>query len=107
MINVVITKDKYFKKVVLKGHAMFSEYGTDIVCASISSITTFAINACSEFDDSFEFKIDEELGYSELIVNKYVESIDTVLKVLEFMLLDLESQYPEYIKVNNGGESYD
>lgn len=107
MINIVFNKDNYIKEVTLTGHALFSEYGTDIVCASVSSMAVFAANACTEIDSSVEVFIDEEVGFLKIKVNEYLESIDTVLKVLQVMLEDLEEEYPKYISVNNGGESYD
>ncbi|MFV0425105.1 MAG: ribosomal-processing cysteine protease Prp [Bacilli bacterium] len=107
MIKVFFEKTEYITSVVISGHAMFSESGTDIVCASVSSMAILAFNTCIEFDSKIKYEIDEKKGYLKLTTNKYLKNVDTVLNTLHIMLNELEIQYPKYISVNNGGESYD
>ena len=38
------------KKIIIKGHANYDEYGKDIVCASCSSIVITSINAALRID---------------------------------------------------------
>lgn len=107
MINVVFEKNDYINSVEVRGHAMFSESGTDIVCASVSSMTILAFNTCIEFDSSIEYEVDEEEGYLKLIIKEKSENVDTVLKMLHMMLTELSDEYPKYISITDGGESYD
>ncbi len=107
MINVVFEKKDYINSVEVSGHAMFSEFGTDIVCASVSSMTIFAFNTCIKFDSSIKYEEDSEEGYLKLIINKKCENVDTVLKMLHNMLTELSNEYPKYISITDGGESYD
>ena len=45
MINVKIEKENAkYKKITVLGHAMYDDYGKDIVCAAVSSITTTTVN---------------------------------------------------------------
>ena len=45
MIRVNIHKENgYFKKVTIQGHALYDDYGKDIVCSACSSIVTTTVN---------------------------------------------------------------
>ncbi len=107
MIKVVFEKEAFVSKIVVSGHAMHSEHGSDIVCASVSSMVIFAFNTCIKFDQSIEDNIVVDEGYLEINIKNYNVNIDTVLKVLHYELSELQEQYQEYITVNDGGESYD
>ena len=40
MIKVkAVSKGNYLQKIEIKGHANYDDYGKDIVCAAVSSIT--------------------------------------------------------------------
>ncbi len=107
MIKAVFEKETFVSKIVVSGHAMYSDSGNDIVCASVSSIVIFAFNACIKFDKSIESNISVDDGYLEINIKNYNKNIDTVLKLLHYELSELEEQYQEYITVIDGGESYD
>ena len=47
-INVVRDNKNNIQKFTVKGHAGFSEYGSDIVCAAISAIACTAVGAMKE-----------------------------------------------------------
>mgnify|MGYP002524039258 CR=1 FL=1 len=49
MIKVNIGKDH----IQIKGHAMFDDYGKNIVCAGVSSVVTTTINAILSFDKDY------------------------------------------------------
>ena len=54
MINVKIEKENAkYKKVTILGHAMYDDYGKDIVCAAVSSITTTTVNGIYELDKEY------------------------------------------------------
>lgn len=45
MIKVKVEKENSkYKRVVMTGHAMYDDYGKDIVCAAASSIMTTTVN---------------------------------------------------------------
>ena len=45
MISVKTEKENgFYKKIAILGHAMYDDYGKDIVCSAASSIVTTTIN---------------------------------------------------------------
>ena len=94
MIKVYVRKNN----IVITGHAMFSDYGSDIVCASASSIVITSINACLNIDANsivYKSKLDK------LIID--IKSNDNViLKILDNMLNmlnELAKDYPKNVKI--------
>ena len=51
MIRVKIKKKgSYYEKISILGHAMYDEYGKDIVCSAVSSIVTTTVNGILSLD---------------------------------------------------------
>ena len=99
MIKVQISvKDNNIKKINIKGHADYDDYGKDIVCSSVSSITITTINAILMFDknyisyngkkDNFEIVINENNDITYKLVNNMIN-----------MLTELSQDYPKNIKI--------
>ncbi|MFV0499151.1 MAG: ribosomal-processing cysteine protease Prp [Bacilli bacterium] len=105
MIEIEISRVNYINSFEVKGHANYLEYGKDIVCASVSSMTIFAFNLCLELNKNVKYE--QENGYLKLRVNEYFENVDIVLNRLSSMLDELRIQYPEYISIVDGGENDD
>ena len=99
MITVVISnKNKSINKINLLGHALYDDYGKDIVCAGVSSILTTTVNAIEMFDKnyiSYEIKKDN----FELVINTHNEIVDNLITNMINMLEDLEKDYPKNIKL--------
>ena len=61
MIRIEIQRQKnkitYFE---IKGHAEFSEYGEDVICAAVSSVGQMTVNGLIE-----TLKLDDRLQYEE------------------------------------------
>ena len=56
MVKVFVKKENSnIKEILFKGHALYSDYGKDIVCAAISSIVITTINKSfrKEINSSF------------------------------------------------------
>jgi uncharacterized protein YsxB (DUF464 family) len=99
MIKVKIEKENSnYKKISILGHAMYAEYGKDIVCSAASSIATTTINGILTFDEgSLSYQVNKE----GLIIEK-ISTDDITQKLLGNMvnlLKELESQYPTNIEV--------
>ena len=93
MIKIKLSKDY----IEVKGHANYSEYGKDIVCASVSSMVITTVNAIIRIDkDSINYTDNDGVIINVL---KHTEVIDKLLLNLEELLLDLEKQYPKYIEI--------
>ena len=53
MIKVKLLKnDNDLEKIVIKGHAMYDDFGKDIVCAAVSSTVITSVNACLSIDEN-------------------------------------------------------
>lgn len=96
MINVnVFTNNNHINGFELSGHAGYSEYGKDIVCAAISVLTINTINSIENFtDDIYECSDDEQIGYISFKILDEVSNESDLL--LRSMVLGIESMIEEY-----------
>ena len=99
MIKVSITKDNAkYKKIVVSGHALYDDYGKDIVCSAVSSITTTTINGILSLDkDSLSYEVNED-GL-KIIINSDDNVTQTLIQNMINLLRELESNYPANVKV--------
>lgn len=76
------------------GHAEYSTYGSDIVCASFSTLLTHTINNCTNVS------VSDEGGVLTAIFSD-AESIEnkTLLKAFKNTVSQLVSQYSDYIMI--------
>ena len=99
MIKVKIVKEKSeYQKISILGHAMYDDYGKDIVCSAVSSITTTTINGILTLNEgSLSYQVNKE----GLIIEN-ISSDEITQKLLGNMvnlLEELEKQYPTNIEV--------
>ena len=99
MIKVKVeTKNSIYTKISILGHAMYDDYGKDIVCSAASSIATTTINGILTLnEESLSYQVKE----GSLIIEK-ISNDETTQKLLENMvnlLKELERQYPTNIEV--------
>ena len=99
MIKVKIVKEKSkYQKISILGHAMYDDYGKDIVCSACSSIVTTTVNGVLALDK-------ESLSYavSKKGMTIEVKNEDSTTQILIgnmiSLLKELEENYPENIKV--------
>ncbi len=85
-------------KIELVGHALFDDYGKDIVCAGVSSVFTTTINAILTFDENY---INYQNFKDKFIieVNNHNEIVDNLINNMIDMLEDIEEDYPNNIKI--------
>ena len=94
MIKVHINKNK----IVIAGHAGFSCYGKDIVCASASSIVITSINACLRIDkESLTYK--EEKDKFTIEVTSDNKNVLLIIENMIAMLKELALTYKKNIKI--------
>ena len=99
MIKVKTEKENsIYKKISILGHAMYDDYGKDIVCSAASSIATTTINGILTLnEESLSYQVKD----GSLIIENIQED-ETTQKILENMvslLTELERQYPTNIEV--------
>ena len=96
MIKVI----KSGSTIKISGHANYSEAGTDIVCASVSSIILTIVNSIMNIDSNSIEYIDDG---NTVIINKLNDNstVDILLNTMIDLLRDLESQYKKNIKVES------
>ena len=82
----------------INGHAMFDDYGKDIVCAAVSSIVITSINGILRLDDK---AINYKLSSDGIIIDILKDSRETNLLILNMtsLLKELEEKYRKNIKI--------
>ena len=94
MIKISIKDDE----ITIKGHSGYSEEGSDIVCASVSSICITTVNALISIDeDCIDYKDSD--GYLNIKIKKHSEVIDKLIDNMINLLKELEKQYKKYIEI--------
>lgn len=98
MIKVEVVKEKdLYKKVSIIGHAMYDDYGKDIVCSAVSSIVTTTINGCIALDEN---SLSYEVNDKGVVISNIVEgNTQTLINNMVSLLRELEEKYPTNIKV--------
>ena len=99
MIKVQITvTDNNIKKINIKGHADYDDYGKDIVCSSVSSITITTVNAILMFDKNY-ISYNEKKDNFEIIINENNEVTNKLIQNMINLLTELSQDYPKNIKI--------
>lgn len=97
MIKIEIKKDL----IKITGHAGYADAGKDIVCASVSSIVYTSVNGIMNIDqDAIKFSDKKDILEIKIINKSKVVNI--LINSMIDLLEDLESQYPENIKIIKG-----
>ncbi len=99
MISVKTTKENgFYKKIVILGHAMYADYGKDIVCSAASSIVTTTINGILSLDkETLTYKVDK-MGLT-IDIYKQDKIVDTLICNMISLLKELEENYKDNIEV--------
>ena len=113
MIKIIFyKKNNKYVGFECSGHAHFADYGNDVICASVSSITQ---TACLGFLKVLKLKVnmvkDDNKGYLKLVTPKCLseedeKSCNLILNVAFVALKDLESGYSKHIKIEEKSYVY-
>ena len=85
-------------KIELIGHALFDDYGKDIVCAGVSSVVTTTVNAILTFNKDYIYYSNENDLFT-IEVKNHNEIVDNLINNMIDMLHDIEEDYPNNIKI--------
>src|SRR5574344_3003221 len=98
MIKVIIKrKNNQIESIKCNGHALYDEYGKDIVCSSFSTMIITTINAILEFDKNAISYTDT--NNLEIINIKKDDITNKLLNNLVDMLYQLRANYERNIKI--------
>lgn len=99
MIKVKITKENAnISSISILGHAMYADYGKDIVCSAVSSITTTTVNGILSLNkDSLSYKVSKD----GLIISNINSDKTTQILINNMisLLKELEEKYPTNVEV--------
>ena len=85
----------------IEGHSDYSEEGTDIVCAAVSSAAYMAVNTVTEILSVSPLSLRAEEGDMFFRIEERDEpACRQILAGLKLHLVSLEEQYPEYLQVD-------
>ena len=99
MIQVKIEKNgQNFKKVKVLGHAMYDNYGKDIVCSAASSIVITTINGILSLDKVSLSYIVSTKGM-DITVKSDDKTTQVLIRNMISLLKELEVNYPDNIEV--------
>ena len=85
-------------KIEILGHAMYDDYGKDIVCAGVSSVVTTTINAILTFNKNYITYKSVKDKFT-IIVNEHNDIVDNLIKNMINMLQQIEENYPKNINI--------
>ncbi|MBQ6134732.1 MAG: ribosomal-processing cysteine protease Prp [Bacilli bacterium] len=99
MIQVtVIQKDSKYQKISIMGHALYDDYGKDIVCSACSSIVITTVNGLLALDkNSLVYEVNKKGVVIDQI--RFDETTQTLIHNMINLLKELEGNYPENIEV--------
>ncbi len=95
MVKIDIKKDR----ITIQGHSDYSVSGSDIVCASLSSIIITSVNGILRADSN-AIKYVKEDGYIDIEVLNHSKIVDLLLDNMISLLEELANQYKENIKID-------
>jgi len=104
MIKVSVYKnaENLITGFTLSGHADYSEYGSDVVCAAVSALVINTINSIENFtSDKFRIEQDEKNGFLEFhVISSMSNNSNLLLSSLALGLQGIEDEYSgKYIKL--------
>ena len=101
MIKVCIKREnKLISQISASGHALFDQYGKDIVCAGVSSILIGGLNAIDHFKmiDLCNYQV--EPGKVDIIIKDCLNhELQVILETLVVQMKTIQESYSNYISI--------
>ena len=99
MIQVRVEKENSkYKKIKIIGHAMYDDYGKDIVCSACSSIITTTVNGILSIDNNNISYMVSKKGMT-IDVKSEDRTTQLLIKNMIKLLKELSGNYPNNIEV--------
>ncbi len=95
MIKIKVKENNNkIEEISITGHAMYDDFGKDIVCSSVSSIVITTVNAIERIDK-------DSISYTEVPFKLKKEKDNEITNILLINMIDLlkelQEQYPKNI----------
>ena len=99
MISVKVVKEsRKYKKITILGHAMYDDYGKDIVCSACSSIVITTINGILALDKGSLSYLVSKKGMT-IDIKSDDQTTQVLINNMVRLLKDLAGNYPDNIEV--------
>lgn len=99
MITVkVIKENAKYKRITIIGHAMYDDYGKDIVCSACSSIVTTTVNGILSINNNNISYLASKKGMT-IDVKSDDKITQTLINNMISLLKELSGNYPENIEI--------
>ncbi len=99
MIKVSVTKkNQQIQEVSIQGHAMYDDFGKDIVCAAVSSCMITTVNGILEIDKDWILAKQDSKGVLIQVQNSS-DVCQSLLANMISLLEELHDQYPKNLKI--------
>ena len=99
MISVKAVKEnKKYKKVTVLGHALYDDYGKDIVCSACSSIVITTVNGILALDKGSLSYLVSKKGMT-IDIKSDDQTTQVLINNMVRLLKELEEKYPDNIEV--------
>ena len=80
------------------GHTEYAEYGSDILCASISTVTQFVVMfAQKHLKLNLDISVDDECGYIKALSNEIDIQFNNQIDILYEIAKTYKQDFSEYI----------
>ena len=96
MIKIKVKKDEeIIREISINGHALYDDYGKDIVGASFSSIVITTVNAILRVDSN-SISYDEKPCVIRVLKDSFITNL--LLVNMVSLLKELERDYPKNVR---------
>ncbi len=96
-----LTQDDIFVGFEISGHSLHADFGKDIVCAAISSMTMLVVNTITEvYKQQATVKVDHKATAVSLSLSTPSEPSSGLLRGFFTELMALQADYPESVSVS-------
>ena len=99
MIHVKVEKaHAKYKKIAILGHAMYDDYGKDIVCAGVTALMRTLVKSIEDLtEDEIEYEISS--GKVDIHYRNLLEKSRTLVDSFFVGVCMIANEYPEYVKI--------
>lgn len=84
----------------LSGHALFADFGKDIVCAAVSALYASTTNGLNNYTALTDV---QSISRNDIRIQLYSDVTEALIQSFYDALLDIEHQYPKNVSVEVKG----